>query len=121
MHLHPTLDKRWKFVVVLTLAIAGGIAWATLSPPGPPGPPVPYVDKVGHAVAFAVLIAPMAWQRPRALLWGVPLALLYGGVIELIQPSFGRTAEWADFWAEGIGVALGCLPGLFRARRRNRF
>jgi len=106
-------------VIGLTLVIAGLIAWGTLRPPGPPGPPVPYLDKTAHATAFAALVAPMAWHRPRALVWGVPLALVYGGVIELIQPSFGRSAEWADFWADGIGVALGCLPGLLRARRRN--
>jgi hypothetical protein len=103
--------------VALTAAIAGFIAWATLSPPGPPGPALPYIDKIGHAVAFAALVAPLAWRRPRALIWGAPLALLYGGVIELIQPGFGRSAEWADFLADGIGVAAGCVPGLARARR----
>ncbi len=78
---------------------------------------MPYIDKVGHATAFAALIAPLAWHWPRALVWGAPLALLYGGVIELVQPGFGRSAEWADFWADGLGVVVGCLPGLLRARR----
>ncbi|HKL06688.1 MAG TPA: VanZ family protein [Roseovarius sp.] len=110
-------DRPLIFTTALTLTIAGLIAWATLSPPGPPGPPMPYIDKVGHATAFAALIAPLAWHWPRALVWGAPLALLYGGVIELVQPGFGRSAEWADFWADGLGVVVGCLPGLLRARR----
>ncbi len=112
-----TPDERLMIPAALTLAIAGLIAWATLSPPGPPGPAIPYLDKLAHAVAFAILVAPLAWCRPRALVWGAPLALLYGGVIELVQPGFGRSAEWADFWADGIGVAVGSVPGFARAGR----
>lgn len=106
----------YKTAVALTLALALLIGWGTLSPPGPPGPPMPYMDKVLHAAAFAVLVLPLTWVRARSALWLAPLALAYGGGIELIQPSFGRTAEWADLLADGIGIALGCLPGLIRAR-----
>ena len=113
-------DTPVIFASLSTVAIAGLIAWATLSPPGPPGPPVPYVDKIGHAVAFAALVAPLAWQRPRFLVWLAPLALFYGGFIEIIQPGFGRSAEWADFAADGAGVAIGSLPGLMGIKRATR-
>jgi VanZ family protein len=38
-------------------------------------------------------------------------SLLYGGIIEVIQPSFGRDAEWLDFVANGIGIVAGLILG----------
>jgi VanZ family protein len=35
----------------------------------------------------------------------------YGGTIELIQPFFGRQAEWADLVADGVGAVLGGAAG----------
>ena len=103
--------------IALTLAVALAIGWGTLSPPGPPGPPVPYLDKILHATAFAALVLPLTWLRARTALWLAPLALIYGGAIELVQPGFGRSAEWGDLLADGLGIVIGCLPGMWRARR----
>ncbi len=104
------------YTLVLTLFVALLIGWGTLSPPGAPGPALPLTDKQIHALAFALLVLPLGWVRPRAALWLGPLALAYGGAIELIQPSVGRSAEWGDFLADAIGIALGLLPGQLRAR-----
>lgn len=106
------------YTLVLTLFVALLIAWGTLSPPGAPGPALPLTDKQIHALAFALLVLPLGWVRPRAALWLGPLALAYGGAIELIQPSVGRSAEWGDLLADAIGIALGLLPGQLRARIR---
>lgn len=102
----------------LTLLIAAAIGWFTLTPPGPPGGPLPLTDKQLHALAFGLLVMPVALTRPRALVWLAPVALLYGASIELIQPSVGRTGEWADLLADALGIALVCGLGLLRSRLR---
>ena len=69
------------------------------------------LDKVGHflaftALAFAACIGfPASSGRRTALLFGL---LAYGGLIEILQ-SFvpGRTSEWGDLLADGIGIAFG--------------
>ena len=56
-----------------------------------------------------------------ALIWVLPAALVFGGVIELIQPFFGRSSELADFWADAAGVGAGTVLGLsLRALAKRR-
>ena len=98
-------------ILLVTLLIGAVIGWFTLTPPGLPGGPLPLTDKQLHALAFGLLILPVALTRRRALLWLAPLALLYGAVIEVIQPGVGRTGEWADLLADGVGIALACAVG----------
>jgi hypothetical protein len=101
---------------VLTLALALTIAWGTLSPPGDAGIPWPLSDKQIHALAFCLLVLPLSLTRPASIHWLAPCALAYGAAIELIQPFVGRSAEWGDLLADGIGIAVGIMPGLIRAR-----
>ena len=35
--------------------------------------------------------------------------MIFGGLIELGQNSFGRQASWADFLANGIGAIAGAM------------
>ena len=67
-------------------------------------------DKAQHAFAFAVL----AWMG----LWAYPLRrwqllaglLLLGGAIELAQAATGwRYGEWADLFADVVGVIVGAV------------
>lgn len=75
-------------------------------------PKFPYADKLYHAIAFSALLFPTAGLRPRWI-WKVAVAsLAYGALIEVIQPQFGRQAEWADLLADAIGVVIGVLFGL---------
>lgn len=103
----------------LTLAIAVLIAFGTLTPPGPPGPPLPFTDKQMHFMAFALLVMPLIWVKPRYVLWLAPLALIYGGVIELLQPFVGRSADWLDLLADSGGILAGLLPGFVRSKLRK--
>jgi len=102
--------------LILTLLIGAGIGWFTLTPPGESSTPLPLTDKQLHALAFGLLVLPVALTHPRALWWLAPLALAYGAMIELIQPSVGRSGEWADLLADGVGIALTCGLGLLRRR-----
>lgn len=106
----------------LTLLIAVSIGVITLMPqvPGPAG--IPGIDKVFHFVAFAILVMPMAWSSGSNWPYIVLLALVFGGIIELIQPNFGRSASWWDFLMDGLGAVFGAqlalrLSQLWSARR----
>jgi VanZ family protein len=102
--------------LLLSFGLAATIAALTLMPQAsmPVGPQG--VDKLYHMIAFAALIFPTAMLRPKKCLRFGCLAILYGGIIEAIQPVFGRSADMSDFWADGLGVAMGIFLGL-AARR----
>lgn len=109
-------DLMPRLALILTLLIALAIAYGTLSPPGAQGRAWPLTDKQIHALAFALLMLPGALIAPRLARRLAPVALAFGGAIELIQPGFGRSAEWGDFLADGIGIVAGLLLG-WAARR----
>lgn len=104
-------QRKLKWVAVgsaMTLTLAVIIAVVTLAPmlAGPAGS-----DKVYHVLAFACLAFPLPLVRPRLTLWVVVGVIAYGGAIEVIQPFFGRQAEWADFVADAIGAVVGAAAG----------
>jgi VanZ family protein len=102
--------------LLLSIGLAVTVAVLTLMPQAsmPVGPQG--IDKVYHMVAFAALIFPTAMLRPKRCLAAGCLAILYGGMIEVIQPAFGRSADMSDLLADVLGVATGIFLGL-AARR----
>lgn len=62
------------------------------------------IDKLVHFVMFFCVAVPalvgMIRFWPHIMLG----LILYGGLIELIQPQFGRHADWGDFVANSLGV-----------------
>ncbi|WP_323036133.1 VanZ family protein [Pararhodobacter sp.] len=96
-----------KLGVVLSAVIALVIAALTLSPMPPGVFAVNGIDKAYHFAAFACLIFPLIVTDSRRWFWAVPLMVLYGGMIELIQPTVGRSGEWLDFGANVTGVLAG--------------
>ena len=104
--------KSNAFWLGSTLLLAVIIGVLTLANPVQMTPISPGNDKVYHLLAFASLVFPTALLRPRMLLAVATLALIYGGVIELVQPTVGRTAEYGDMLANALGVGLGILVGL---------
>jgi len=103
--------KRHALALVATGLLAVAIAYLTLSQ-STQGPPSIVSDKVYHVIAFAVLIIPTALFYVRSLFWVLPVVLVFGGAIELIQPYVGREGEWADFIADVLGVIFGLILGL---------
>lgn len=111
----PGNQTKFWIAVLATAGIAVAIGYTTLMPmpalPGPPGN-----DKVAHILAFALLTLPLSLVAPRSLLWLMPLALVFGGAIEMIQPYVGRDRELADLIADGIGILAGAAVGRGLAR-----
>lgn len=113
-------DARWRRA---GLAAGGAmllvIAWATLSPAPVSVARTPGLDKVAHFLGFALLIFPVVVTDTRRWGWAVPLAILLGGLIELVQPTVGRSAEWLDWGADISGVLAGAaLAELLHDRLR---
>lgn len=105
--------------LITSLLLALIVAALTLSPIEPGAAGIEHLDKLAHFLAFAAICAPLAWHYPGH--WrAVALAgLAYGGMIEIVQPHVGRSAEWADLAADGLGALAGaCLA--VRARRWRR-
>ncbi|MCH4271468.1 VanZ family protein [Kerstersia gyiorum] len=100
-----TLDR---LALAATLALLVIISFLTLASPGSL-PRVAGGDKVHHALAFAALVFPVVVARPAWALRAFIGAVAYGGLIELVQPSFGRAGEWADLIADTIGAAAGVV------------
>ena len=107
------LDIPLTLIVTTVLTVA--MLWPiNLPPPGPDGS-----DKVVHLIAFAALAFPLARTGRFGLVPVFVGASAFGGIIEVIQPSFGRSADMQDWIADIAGVALGIMLGLFYRRLRN--
>ena len=105
-------QKKLRRVAVggaVTLALAVIIAALTLAPMPASGPAGS--DKAYHVLAFACLAFPLPLVWPRLTLWVVLSVIAYGGAIEVIQPFFGRQAQWADLVADAIGAVIGAAVG----------
>ena len=108
------LDIPLTIIVTLTLSVA--MLWPLEAPP--PGPEVS--DKLVHLIAFAALAFPLARTGRFGLLPVFVGASAFGAAIELIQPSFNRSADINDWVADIVGVMLGIAGGLLYRRIRRR-
>lgn len=69
-------------------------------------------DKTGHLLAYAALSFPVSYARPKYFSVCLVAFVLWGGVIEIIQPYVNRYGEWLDFGANTTGVILGFVTAL---------
>ena len=107
------LDIPLTLAVTLTLSVA--MLWPLeVPPPAPEGS-----DKLVHFVAFAALAFPLARTGRFGLLPVFIGASAFGGAIELIQPSFNRSADVNDWVADIVGVILGIGLGLLYRQLRK--
>jgi len=78
-------------------------------------------DLLVHVALFAALAR--AWlgggraARTGTALAGVAAVTAYGGLLELVQPAVGRSAEWADLAADLVGALAGWAWARHAARR----
>lgn len=99
--------RFWQAMLVL-LVIA--VCFLALTPT-PPSPIVRHWDKLNHAAAFAALTlsALLGLWPHRTGSWRVFLPMLgFGVLIEILQMLVpGRSSEWADLFADAVGMAIG--------------
>ena len=101
--------RRVAIGSAITAGLAMMIAALTLAPM--PAGGSSGSDKLYHFVAFASLAVPLPLVRPRLAIWVVLGVIVYGGLIELIQPVVGRQAEWLDLVADTVGAVVGAMTG----------
>ena len=111
---------RKNFDILLTIIVTLTLTIAMLWPLEAPPPAPEGSDKLVHFIAFAALAFPLAYTGR----FGLPPvfigASVYGGAIELIQPSFNRSADVNDWVTDVVGVVLGIGCGLLYRRLRRR-
>lgn len=104
------LDIPLTLIVTVTLTLA--MLWPLNAPPQAPE----WSDKVVHFIAFAALSFPLSRTCRFGLFPVFVGASVFGGVIELIQPSFNRSADVNDWIANNMGAAIGISCGLIYRR-----
>ena len=107
------LDIPLTLIVTLILTVA--MLWPMDQPPPTPEGS----DKLVHLAAFAALAFPLARTNRVSLLLIFMVASAFGGLIELIQPTFNRSADLNDWIADILGVVLGVALGLIYRRVRK--
>ena len=108
------LDIPLTAILAITLTVA--MLWPLdAPPPAPEGS-----DKLVHFIAFAALAFPLARTGCFELIPVFVEASAFGGIIELIQPSFGPSTDMQDGIADIAGVALGIVLALDTSAARKR-
>lgn len=100
--------------VYLTLALALAIMFGSFLPsdelPNPYG-----TDKILHFFVFSALVFPFSRSGRFKPLPIFIFASVFGGVIEILQPSFERNMEMSDWVADNLGIIFGIwLTRLYR-------
>lgn len=108
--LAPTTSMLTRLALLVTIILAVVIGVVTLAPITDSG--VPGSDKSHHFLAFFALAMPMSFANSRHALWITPLAVAYGGAIELIQPFVGRDKDLFDFLSDAMGAGAGAALGV---------
>ena len=103
-----SIQQSWKSVTICLLLV---IAFLSLYPL-PKLPEFQGTDKIHHLVAYVLLALPLGLKKPNKWILFIYLFILFGGVIEVIQPYVNRYGEWLDFFANTIGVISGFFVGL---------
>ena len=104
--------------IPVTLIVAAILTVAMLWPLDNPAPDGS--DKIVHLLAFTTLSFPLSRTGRIGLLPVFLGASAFGGLIELIQPTFNRSTDMNDWVADVMGVVLGIICGLMYRRLRHR-
>ena len=105
------------FTLIMTTVLTVAMLWPINQPPPAPDGS----DKVVHIIAFAALAFPLARTGRFGLIPIFIATSAYGGIIEVLQPSFGSSADMQDWIADIAGVTLGMMLGLlYRWLRKHR-
>ena len=112
------LRVREHLDIPLTAIIMTVLSVAMLAPVEATPAALEGSDKLLHLITFAILAFPLARTGRIGLVLVFIGAIAFGGVIELIQPSFNRSSDFYDWIADIIGVLLGIFWGLLYRRLR---
>ena len=100
--------------VAAVIALAGPFKYEDLG--------LPFPDSVAHAVLFYGVTLAMLTSLPKARANEVAMiAILLGGMSEVVQSVFGRQMSFHDFAGDSVGVAAAYVPiAITRLRELSR-
>ena len=101
--------------IIVTAVLTVAMFWPINEPPPAPDG----IDKLVHFFAFSALAFPLARTGRVSLITVFMSASVFGGMIEVIQPSFNRSADLNDWIADITGVMFGIGCGLLYRRLRQ--
>ena len=111
MRMYRDIHLTIFIMIILTVVML----WPMEHPPLPQGN-----DKLVHLAAFAALSFPIAHTGRVSLLLVVTGASAFGGLIELIQPTFNRSSDLYDWISDILGVIVGIFLGsIYRWVRKH--
>lgn len=109
----------------LSLLVIAAILFLSLfNPPKTKLDPITSIDKVVH-VGMYLGLELIIWfeylrhhdnlNRVKILIFGIIAPIALGGLMEIAQMKLtqSRSGEWADLWADTIGVLIGAAIGYF--------
>ncbi len=94
-------------------------------------PKMKYNDKIIHLFLYSFLTFLLIFESWNEVLkksknymyifYLLTIPIIFGGIIELVQEFYfpPRTAEWFDWIADILGVALGGLISIFYLKRKK--
>ena len=109
----PHLARLAMIVAAILLVVVTGLLLIPMPDHGLEAPG--NIDKLVHFVMFFCVAFPALVGAPRFWPHIMLGLIIYGGVVELIQPQFGRHADWGDFVANSLGV-VAAFPVALAAR-----
>ncbi len=97
---------RWTLVGLSLVPVF----WLSLAP-SDDVPSVGFSDKIQHGLAFCILTVGYGLLFPRRRAGVIVGVAVLGIAIEVLQGvmPFGRDAEFADLFADAIGIAFGLM------------
>ncbi len=105
--------------VLLTILITATLMISMLWPIDELPPNPNSSDKIIHFVAFATLAFPLSYTGRIGLLLIFIVASSFGGIIELVQPTFNRSSDINDWIADIAGTFFGIACGVVYRRLRT--
>ncbi len=102
------IQKNWKPVTFIFLIL---ISFLSLYPL-PKLPDIQGNDKFHHLFAYFLLALPTGLKKPEKWVFYILIFVIFGGILEILQPYVNRFGEWLDFLANTLGVTFGLITGL---------
>lgn len=111
--------RVFSFVVVFSLCLL--MLCCMLIPNSAQIVNIPINDKMMHIYAFASLTLIVSMLTKFSIAKIMVCAFLFGVLIEIVQPVFGRNQEILDALANGLGILVGSVLGRLAANSYYKY
>ena len=108
MAILQSIQQHWKSLTIFLLLVITVLSLYPLSKL----PEFPGTDKIHHLFAYFFLAFPSGLRNPNKRALFIFSFIIFGGIIEMVQPYVNRYDDWLDFFANTIGVFFGFFVGL---------